>query len=95
MLEQDSAEMKEATAIMEKIDPNDSEFLALAMKSGADIWSRDKHFLKQNRIEVVTSTDILDRSAELPTLWEALKTEWFKRNQVQPVKQDSNGSKSG
>lgn len=79
MLAQDSEEMKEAKAIMEQIDPDDAEFVALALKLKATIWSHDKHFLKQDRIGVVTSRDILKRSAELPTLWEALNEEWFRQ----------------
>ncbi len=79
-VEQDTAEMKEAKSLMEKIDPDDSEFLALALKLNVPIWSHDKHFLEQKRVPVVTSRDILRQSQELPTLWEALKEDWFGEN---------------
>jgi predicted nucleic acid-binding protein len=44
---------------MGKIDPDDAEFVALAIEVDAPIWSHDKHFLKQKRVKVVTSQDTL------------------------------------
>ena len=79
MVEQDSDEMNEARAVMDEIDPDDSEFVALALKLRSPIWTHDRHFLEQSRVEVVSSREILKRSSELPTLWEALKEEWFKQ----------------
>lgn len=72
MVDQDSGEMKEASSMMERIDPDDSEFVALALKLNATIWSHDKHFLEQNRVEVFSSRNILRQSTELPSLWAAL-----------------------
>ncbi len=76
MLEQDSKEMDEARSVMARIDPDDAEFVALAIKIGSPIWSHDKHFLKQKRAKVVSSHDILRQSVELPSLWEALHQEF-------------------
>lgn len=75
MVERDSKEMSEARSAMGKIDPDDAEFVALAIKIDAPIWSHDKHFLKQKRVNVVTSQDILRQSVELPSLWQALHQE--------------------
>jgi len=72
MVERGSKEMNEARSVMEKIDPDDVEFDALAIKLDAPIWSHDKHFLEQKRVEVVTSQDILKQSVGLPSLWQAL-----------------------
>jgi len=75
MVERDSKEMSEARSVMGKIDPDDAEFVALAIEVDAPIWSHDKHFLKQKRVNVVTSQDILKQSVELPSLWQALHQE--------------------
>ena len=75
IVERGSKEMNEAYSVMEKIDPDDAEFVALAIKIDTPIWSRDKHFLKQKRVNVVTSQDILKQSVELPSLWQALHQE--------------------
>jgi predicted nucleic acid-binding protein len=73
MIGQNSHEMVEAKRVMDKIDPDDSEFVALALKLDASIWSHDRHFQAQDRIKIATSGDILRQSHELPALWEALK----------------------
>ena len=75
MVERDSKEMGEARSVMGKIDPDDAEFVALAIEVDAPVWSHDKHFLKQKRVNVVTSQDILKQSVELPSLWQALHQE--------------------
>ena len=75
MVERGSKEMSEARSVMGKIDPDDAEFVALAIEVDAPIWSHDKHFLKQKRVNVVTSQDILKQSVELPSLWQALRQE--------------------
>jgi predicted nucleic acid-binding protein len=66
-------ESRRAADLMEPIDPNDSEFLALAMRMRTPLWSQDKHFEAQKVVKVVTSAEILRMSHELPTLWMALK----------------------
>ena len=44
---------KEAKHIMDKIDKDDTPFMALALAVTNDgIWTDDKHFEKQNRIKV-------------------------------------------
>jgi len=77
--EQYSQKMSEAKTVMGRIDPDDSEFIALALKLDAPVWSHDGHFKRQSTVGVVTSSDLLALSPELPALWEALKDEWFKR----------------
>lgn len=52
--------MKEARMIMDKIDPDDSPFIALAMSIKNDgIWSDDKHFTRQNAIKVWKTEQLL------------------------------------
>ncbi len=68
-----SREMDVARSVMDPIDPDDSEFFALALLENADIWSYDNDFQRQSRIKVVTSEEILKRSHEWPSLWLALR----------------------
>jgi predicted nucleic acid-binding protein len=70
--------MPEAKSIMDPMDPEDTEFLALAMAHGLPVWSHDPHFKKQSKVRVVTSADILRQSVDLPPLREALQEEYFK-----------------
>lgn len=72
---QNSKEMKTALQIMEKIDPDDSEFLAAALRVDAEIWSRDKHFTKQSKVGVVTTEELVKRAVDHPGLWLALHGE--------------------
>ena len=45
--------MNEAKEIMDKIDPSDTPFIALALVVENDgIWSDDRHFEEQNRIKI-------------------------------------------
>ena len=76
MVERGSKEMNEAHSVMGKIDSDDAEFVALAIKIDAPIWSHDKHFLEQTRVKVVTSQEILKQSFEMPSLWQALHQEF-------------------
>jgi len=41
-------------------DPEDAPFLALAMAKGAAIWSEDKHFLEQDEVKVLTTSEMLE-----------------------------------
>ena len=53
------SKMEEAKRIMEKIDPDDTPFIALALAVENDgIWSDDKHFEQQNMIKI-WKTDVL------------------------------------
>jgi predicted nucleic acid-binding protein len=70
--------MREAEQIMAPIDPDDTEFLALALMLDTPIWSYDAHFGKQNKIRTLSTAYILRNSPDIPTLWEELKEEYFK-----------------
>ena len=48
-----------AKKIMDGIDPKDTVFIAAALAVGADIWTDDKHFLKQKRIKVWKTEDLM------------------------------------
>ena len=49
-----------AFSIMEKIDVNDTTFLAVAFYIKADaIWSDDIHFQKQSKFKVITTLEIV------------------------------------
>ena len=50
--------MKEAKEIMDKVDKDDTPFIAAALATKADIWSDDKHFEKQNRIKIWKTKDL-------------------------------------
>src|SRR3990167_2349888 len=51
----------EAKEIMDKIDPDDTIFVALGLSiKNNGIWSDDKHFEKQDRIKVWKTEDLLD-----------------------------------
>jgi len=51
---------KEAEKIMGKIDKDDVPFVALALSFPNDgIWSEDKHFLKQKKVRVWQTQDLL------------------------------------
>ena len=55
-----SNKMKQARKIMDRIDPNDTPFIALALATQSDgIWTEDKHFEKQNEIKLWKTKDIL------------------------------------
>ena len=56
-----SKSMKEALGIMAKIDEKDAPFVALALASRADgIWSEDKDFKRQSRVEVLNTSEVLN-----------------------------------
>lgn len=49
-----------AMKIMDRIDPNDTPFISLALYIDNDgIWSDDKHFKMQNVIRVFTTSNLL------------------------------------
>lgn len=53
--------MDEAMEIISKIDEKDSQFIALALSIVNDgIWSNDKHFEKQEKIQVYKTVDIIN-----------------------------------
>ncbi len=53
--------IKEAREIMEKIDPSEVPFIAAAIATQSKIWSDDKHFKKQNRIEVLNTKELIEK----------------------------------
>ncbi len=55
--------MEEASRIMDRIDPNDTPFIAAALSTNSDIWSDDKHFERQNKIKV-WKTKSLEKECE-------------------------------
>ena len=56
---------KEAEKIMGKIDRDDVPFIALALSFPNDgIWTEDKHFLKQSRVRVWRTRELLKLLAE-------------------------------
>ena len=50
--------MKKAKEIMDKIDKDDTPFIAAALAANTDIWSDDRHFEKQNRIKIWKTKDL-------------------------------------
>ncbi|HLC86932.1 MAG TPA: PIN domain-containing protein [Candidatus Nanoarchaeia archaeon] len=53
--------LRDADNLIGKIDVNDVVFLACAVALKSDIWSDDKHFKKQNRIKVYTTSEFVKR----------------------------------
>jgi predicted nucleic acid-binding protein len=53
-----SSKMEEAYNLMKDIDEKDTTFLALALQLNCPIWSNDKHFMKQNAADVLTTVEI-------------------------------------
>lgn len=52
--------MAEAKGILDSIDPKDTPFIALALAVENDgIWSEDKHFEQQDRVNVWKTKDLL------------------------------------
>ena len=49
---------EEAEKIMNKIDKDDTIFVACALAFNCPIWSDDKHFQKQKEIRIFTTKDI-------------------------------------
>ena len=52
---------KNARKIMDHIDPNDTPFIALALSvENEGIWTEDKHFMKQKRIRIWKTIELMD-----------------------------------
>ena len=50
----------EARGIMDRVDPDDSPFVALALAIRNDgIWSNDAHFKEQKRIKIFTTENLV------------------------------------
>jgi predicted nucleic acid-binding protein len=55
-------ELNAGKEIMKDIDEKDTQFMALALSIENDgIWTNDKHFDRQNKIQVYKTIDILNR----------------------------------
>ena len=50
---------QDAIQIMDKIDPDDTAFIAAALATKSDIWSDDKHFERQNKVKVWKTKDLV------------------------------------
>lgn len=50
--------LPKAEEIIGKIDRADAPFIAAALATGAEIWSEDKHFLKQKKIRVWKTAEL-------------------------------------
>jgi len=62
---------------MNKIDPDDAEFLTVALMKNADIWSYNKHFDNLPvGVKRVDTFGLLKISPDYPSLFEKLKEEW-------------------
>lgn len=52
--------MNDARKIMDRIDPDDSPFIALALAIENDgVWTEDKHFEKQKVVRAWKTTELL------------------------------------
>lgn len=49
----------EAKEIMDKIDANDTPFIAAALSKNCGIWSDDAHFQKQNKVKAWKTEELL------------------------------------
>ncbi len=54
----------EACEIMGQIDQDDVPFIATALAFNASIWSDDKHFKKQDRVNILTTKDIINLAGD-------------------------------
>lgn len=52
---------KKAKEIMDKIDPDDTPFIAAALATNSDIWSDDPHFDKQSTIKIWKTYELLKK----------------------------------
>jgi predicted nucleic acid-binding protein len=52
--------MKEAKEIMGTVDSADVPFIAAALATKSPIWSDDKHFKKQNTVNVLTTKELIE-----------------------------------
>ncbi|KXA89970.1 hypothetical protein AKJ37_02180 [candidate division MSBL1 archaeon SCGC-AAA259I09] len=52
-------QLPKAEKTMGEVDPDDVPFLALALHLKADIWSDDKHFQKQGKVNVWKTPELI------------------------------------
>lgn len=53
--------INEASKMMKHIDPDDVVFLACAIALNANIWSDDKDFQKQKKVNIFTTSDFIKK----------------------------------
>src|SRR3989344_6959087 len=53
------SKFEDAKNIMDKIDPDDTPFIAAALATNSAIWSDDEHFHKQDKIKVWKTKDLI------------------------------------
>lgn len=51
--------VKKGIKIMKNIDESDSLFVAIALQEKCAVWSDDKHFLKQKKVKVLTTKELI------------------------------------
>ncbi len=66
-----------ADAVMRDIDPEDSEFVALALQEGCPTWSRDGHFDRQSLVRNVHHNEIKSLIWTIPPFYMALDDDGF------------------
>jgi len=52
---------KQADKLIGQIDPDDVLFVATSLALNCPIWSDDKHLKKQNKIKILTTSDMIKR----------------------------------
>jgi len=62
-------QISKAKEFMEDIDPDDVYFLALALRLGADIWSNDEDFEKQNEVKRWKTSKLISEKYKDPYLF--------------------------
>jgi predicted nucleic acid-binding protein len=43
-----------------KLSPDDTEYFALALRFGADIWSNDKELKKQSKVKIFSTRELIE-----------------------------------
>lgn len=63
----DTSEYKEFLKKSNKLikDPDDVEYIALALKLNLPIWSNDKHFKEQSEVDVLTTKELVNLINEI------------------------------
>jgi len=56
-----STRLEEAKEVMDKIDKDDTYFIAAALATNSDIWSDDNHFQKQNKIKIWRTEELIKK----------------------------------
>ncbi|MDO8509110.1 MAG: PIN domain-containing protein [Nanoarchaeota archaeon] len=56
--------LEEAEELIGTIDKDDVPIIATALAYNCSIWSDDKHFLKQNKIKIFKTSDIMNMTEE-------------------------------